>query len=139
MKNSFNTLLVFLSALILIQFTGCSQEVKEVEVEKDCVTTKITEGQFSLSVYIEAKEGKEEELKKELIALVEPTRNEKGCLYYVLHTDPNDSGRFLFYENWENAELWDAHLNSDHIKAFGAKAGDLVANELDVTNWIIHE
>ena len=85
MKNSMKSLLVILSALVLIQFSGCSQEVA-----KDSVVTKLTEGQFTLSVYIEAIEGKEDELKKELIALVEPTRKEKGCIYYVLHTDPNN-------------------------------------------------
>lgn len=134
MKNSLKILIVFLSALVLVQFTGCSKD----EV-KDSVVTKLSDGQFTLAVLIESKEGKEEELKKELIALVEPTRNEKGCIYFVLHTDPKDNSRFLFYENWENVELWNAHLNSTHIKAFGAKAGDLVANTLDVTNWKIFE
>lgn len=134
MKNSFKTIIVFLSALVLIQFAGCSKEViKSNEI------TKLSDGQISLAVIVEAKEGKEKELKNALIALVEPTRNEKGCIHYVFHTDPGNDSRFMFYENWESKELWDAHLNSPHLKAFGEKAGDLVANTLDVTNWKIFE
>jgi quinol monooxygenase YgiN len=134
MKNSMKSLLLILSALVLIQFSGCSQGVV-----KDGVVTKLNDGQITLAVIIEAKEGKEAELKKALLAIVEPTRAEKGCLHYVLHTDPKDDGRFMFYENWENVELWNDHLNSPHIKAFGEKAGELVANQLDVTNWVIYE
>ena len=134
MNNSMKSLIVFLSVLVLINFTGCSKDVV-----KNGVVSKLSDGQITLAVIVEAKEGKEQELKKALMALVEPTRNEKGCIHYVLHTDPKDDSRFMFYENWENVELWNAHLNSAHIKAFGDKAGDLVANSLDVTNWKIYE
>jgi quinol monooxygenase YgiN len=100
---------------------------------------KFSDAQISLAVIIEAQEGKEDELRKALIALIEPTRKEKGCINFVLHTDPANKGRFMFYENWENKELWNAHLNSPHITAFGNAAGNLVANTLDLTNWKIYE
>ncbi len=73
------------------------------------------------------------------IGLLEPTRNEKGCIDYILHTDPEDNSRFMFYENWENKELWNLHLGSPHIKAFGEKISDKLAEPLDLTNWKIYE
>ena len=47
-----------------------------------------------------AKPGQEAELKKALIALVAPTRQEKGCLNYDLHVSAEDPTKFLFHENW---------------------------------------
>ena len=77
---------------------------------------KQADGQLSLAVVIKAKEGHEEAVKKGCIGLLEPTRKEKGCINYTLHMDPNDKGRFMFYENWESKELWDIHLATPHIK-----------------------
>ena len=48
-------------------------------------------------------------------------------------------GRFMFYENWESKELWDLHLDTPHIKAFGENIGPLVAEPLDVTNWKLYD
>lgn len=47
-----------------------------------------------------AKRGMENRLRQELIALVEPTRREPGCINYDLHQDRDDPVQFLFYENW---------------------------------------
>jgi len=65
----------------------------------------------------QAKPGKEAELKKALIGLVAPTRQEAGCLNYDLHASPEDPAKFLFHENWTSKALLDAHLQSAHIKA----------------------
>lgn len=128
-KNNLGGLLVL---LFFFQFSGCTKEVvKNTEI------SKISENQISLAVIVKAKDGREEELKKALIALVGPTRKEEGCINYTFHIDPNDKSRFMFYENWESKKLLDAHLNAPHIKAFGEKAGELVANTLDLTNWIM--
>ena len=43
-----------------------------------------------------AKPGKEEELRRELLALVEPTRREEGCVQYDLHVSTEERGRFVF-------------------------------------------
>ena len=134
MKSYLQSLAVMIFILSSVQFTGCSKEVvKSHEI------TKLSDAQITLAVFIQAQEGKEAELRKALIALIEPTRKEKGCINFVLHTDPADNGRFLFYENWENKKLWEEHLNSPHIMAFGNEAGNLVANKLDLTNWKIYE
>ena len=57
-----------------------------------------------------------DEIKAALIALIERTRAQAGCVNYDLHQDNNDPHHFLFYENW--AELWQAHRDSSHLNAF---------------------
>lgn len=128
-------IVLMFSGLVILIF-GCGQP--EPQAVKTMIV-KQSEGQLSLAVVIKAKEGHEETVKNACIGLLEPTRKEKGCINYTLHMDPNDSGRFLFYENWENAELWGAHLETPHIKAFGDNIGPLLAEELDVTNWKLYD
>jgi len=75
---------------------------------------------------IKAKPGKEKALAFELIKLVAPTLVEAGCWQYDMHRDREDPGNFLFFENWETKEQWQAHMESPQLKAYQAVAGDLV-------------
>ena len=76
---------------------------------------------------MKAKPGKEEDLRRAVLALIEPTRNEEGCVQYDLHAHTSDPGRFVFYENWTSRDHLDRHLASPHLRAFGAASGDLLA------------
>ena len=67
---------------------------------------------------VEANADKVEFIKSELIKLIEPTRNEDGCLQYDLHHDNENPAVFIFYENWESRELWQNHMESSHLKAY---------------------
>ena|SRR5579872_2905443 len=75
---------------------------------------------------LHAKAGKEEDLRRALLALIEPTRREEGCVQYDLHVHTHDPGRFVFYENWVSREHLDRHLASDHLTRFRALADDLL-------------
>ncbi|MBT5924989.1 MAG: antibiotic biosynthesis monooxygenase [Verrucomicrobia bacterium] len=72
---------------------------------------------------IEAKSDKIELVKTELQKLVEPTLNEAGCVQYDLHQDNQNPAVFLFFENWENRELWQDHMNNTHLAEY-VKATD---------------
>ena len=76
---------------------------------------------------IEAKADRIERVKSELQKLVAPTLKEAGCLQYDLHQDNEDPAVFLFYENWESRELWQAHMNSSHIAAYAKATEGAVA------------
>ena len=52
-----------------------------------------------LVVALRAKPGKEEQLKRDLRAVVEPSRQEPGCLRYELFEDRSDSSLFVFIEH----------------------------------------
>lgn|SRR5574340_1064305 len=84
---------------------------------------------------MQAKPGKEEELKKQLLALIEPTRKEEGCVQYDLHVSTESAGQFVFYENWRSRELLDRHLASAHLRAFVAVAGDLLAEPARIVTY----
>lgn len=59
-------------------------------------------------------------VKAELEKLVPITRAEAGCLPYDLHQDNDNPAHFLFYENWESRELWQTHMNAQHLKDYTA-------------------
>jgi quinol monooxygenase YgiN len=55
----------------------------------------------------------------ELLKLIEPTcTKDAGCISYVLYRDQNDPSVFFFLETWENEELLNRHLDSDHFRSF---------------------
>lgn len=87
-----------------------------------------------LSAKITAKPGKVEELEKELKALIEPTRAEQGCLSYNLYTSRKEAGVFLFFESWASRTEWEAHMKTDHLKAFFAKEKELIA-DIEIAEW----
>ncbi len=83
---------------------------------------------------IEANIDQVEFVKAELVKLIEPTRQEQGCLQYDLHQDNERPEIFVFYENWQSRELWQAHMNNEHLKEYmlntqGAVA-DFTLNEM---------
>lgn len=72
-------------------------------------------------VSLRAKKGKEEELRRDLIAVVEPSRKDEGNLRYELFVDENDPGRFVFVEHWASAEAQHKHhTQGPHIQRFHA-------------------
>lgn len=67
---------------------------------------------------IEANPDQIEFVKAELLKLIEPTLKEAGCIQYDLHQDNENPAVFLFYENWETRELWQQHMNNDHLTKY---------------------
>jgi quinol monooxygenase YgiN len=65
-----------------------------------------------------AKKESIEDVKTALLNILEPTRNEAGCLLYELHQDLDDPSIFMFYEIWETVNHWKAHDHQPHIEAF---------------------
>jgi quinol monooxygenase YgiN len=75
---------------------------------------------------IRARAGHEDAVHAELQKLVEPTRQEQGCIQYDLHRDNDDPARFLFFENWETRDLWQTHIASDHLARYGEATEDMI-------------
>ncbi len=79
---------------------------------------------FFIGVSLYAKEGREDELRASLIAVVEPSRNDEGNLRYELFADQNDSRRFIFLEHWASAEAQNRHhTQTEHIRHFQKDGG----------------
>lgn len=71
---------------------------------------------------------KRELVKQELEKLIAPTQAEEGCIQYDLHQDNEDANHFLFFEQWESRDLWQAHMKNDHLAAFLNSTEGAVAN-----------
>jgi quinol monooxygenase YgiN len=91
---------------------------------------------ISLIATITAKKDKIEEVKAELLNLVEHTRKEEGNLQYALHQDPQNEQVFIFFEQFKDQVAFDFHASQPYISAFMAKADDLLekAGELRFLN-----
>lgn len=73
---------------------------------------------LTIVAHITAKPDQIERVKAELLKLIPTTLLEAGCLQYDLHQDNEKPAHFLFFESWESHELWQAHMDSQHLKDF---------------------
>jgi quinol monooxygenase YgiN len=96
----------------------------------------MAEDPIVLNVHFEAVPGREEDLVRELTALVEPTRKEPGCHTYELHIDPENRGKLMFHEKFTDQAALDFHVNSPHFQKFlsNREKSDPVARQT-VTRW----
>jgi len=67
---------------------------------------------------IKAKADKIELVKRELEKLIGITRLEEGCVQYDLHQDNESPAHFMFFENWVSRELWQRHMDAQHLKDY---------------------
>lgn len=72
--------------------------------------------QLSLVAFIYAKPGRESELKSRLMALVDLSRAETGCINYDVHQSLEDPTIFVMYENWQGRSDLDAHFNMPYME-----------------------
>jgi quinol monooxygenase YgiN/catechol 2,3-dioxygenase-like lactoylglutathione lyase family enzyme len=86
-------------------------------------------------VRIRAKEGREAEVRRELLDLLAPTRSEKGCLAYDMHEMPDEPTLFLFHETWESDRDLDRHLMEPHVQRWIEKADALLAEPMQLSRW----
>jgi len=56
------------------------------------------------------------ELRGHLLALVEPSRADPGCVTYILHEVIDSPGTFVFYEGWEDIAAIDAHIATEKLQ-----------------------
>ena len=84
---------------------------------------------------IEAKPGCAGRVRKALLALIPPTRAEKGCIDYELHNQRGSKRVFLFYENWLSKSCLDRHLRQKHLKDFDRQTRSLLACPVSITLW----
>jgi quinol monooxygenase YgiN len=68
--------------------------------------------------HFQAAPGYEEELRRQLHAIVDAPRGELGCMVYELHRDPENSAKFMFYEEFASQAALDDHLVTEHFRRF---------------------
>lgn len=84
--------------------------------------------EFCLMVTLRAEKGQENDLRRHLEALVEPSRREPGNLRYDVYADRDDPCRFIVLEIWASEEDQHRHhTTAPHIQAFNASTAHHVA------------
>ena len=58
--------------------------------------------QITVLAIARAKPGMEAELGKRLLAMVEPSRTEEGCISYDMHQSNEDPAIWMAYETWRS-------------------------------------
>lgn len=81
--------------------------------------------------------GREEAARGELEALVATVvREERDCGGIRVLRDGGDPARIRLVEHWSSREAYlGPHMETPHIKAFIARAGELVAGPPDTSFW----
>ena len=64
--------------------------------------------------------------------LVPPTRDETGCISYDLYESATEAGTFITVETWKAQSDLDAHMQSEHIAATFAAAGQALAGAPEI-------
>ncbi|MBM3140682.1 MAG: antibiotic biosynthesis monooxygenase [Chloroflexi bacterium] len=78
--------------------------------------------------------GKEAQMQAELEKMVAAVDgNEPGVAVYSLHTVQDQPGVFLFYEQYASQEAFQAHGQTDHMKALGAALRELSGGRPEIT------
>jgi quinol monooxygenase YgiN/quercetin dioxygenase-like cupin family protein len=67
--------------------------------------------------FIQGREGKGGEVKRELLSLTAPTRAEPGAITYDLYQSVDRPDRFMRIEVWRDAEALELHKATPHLKA----------------------
>ncbi|APR77973.1 Antibiotic biosynthesis monooxygenase [Minicystis rosea] len=80
---------------------------------------------YAVVAEVRAKPGKENELRRVTLPLVEKVRGEPNNLVYFLHEDRATPGHFLFYEIFATRADFEAHNATPHVKEWFAKLPDL--------------
>jgi quinol monooxygenase YgiN len=61
-----------------------------------------------------------------LTELVEPSRQESGCLRYHVHQNRAVPEEFFVFAEWASEEEFEAHLSSPHIEEAFIEGGELL-------------
>ncbi|MGJ3627977.1 putative quinol monooxygenase [Sphingomonas sp. MMS24-JH45] len=77
--------------------------------------------------FVSVKEGQEAAFEEAAATCVAASRAEAGVLHYDLWREAEGERRYVFNELYQDQAAVQAHMGSDHFKAFGLAARDLAA------------
>ena len=108
--------------------------VVEIAVTATIPTEAKAENRVHLTAVLTAKPGQADALHRELLRLVVPSRNEKGCIQYEVYRSKRklngekEEGTFILHEIWTNREALDAHFQMPYVKEFVKKRETVIEN-----------
>ena len=121
MKTNFK-FLAFSYTLLTSFFTISTVQPKEITMQKA----------HTVVCVLEAKSGKENDLKQILLSVAEKSRQEATNREYRLHQDKANPAQFVLYENWESAEKHALQFEKTYIKELVGQLENLLAKPYQV-------
>ncbi|MBS4688865.1 antibiotic biosynthesis monooxygenase [Aeromonas sobria] len=91
---------------------------------------KMNEEKLVSIAVLKARAGMREQLRRELLKLIEPTRREQGNLDYVLFELRGEPDTFYMREAFVSQAALDCHCQTDYFQAFAKQAESLLAEPL---------
>jgi quinol monooxygenase YgiN len=85
-----------------------------------------------LTAVIQAKPGKEQELKNLLMSLFPKVSQEVGVIEYKLHSAQSVPGKFFFYEKYRDRQTLDQHSNTPYLQDVFSKMDGLISEKPQV-------
>ena len=82
--------------------------------------------------FMEAKEGKGQELIKHLLSIVAPTRKEEGNMAFVPCISLDNANQIMVDEVWTSKEALDSHFKTDHMKDVSPKISSILTKPLEI-------
>lgn len=77
------------------------------------------------------------EVREILSTLVEPTRQESGCLSYELLQSSSDPSDFVFVEKWASIAAEQAHFETPHILGALQQLSGLLAADPEIRRYVV--
>lgn len=77
------------------------------------------------------------EVQAVLLSLIEPTRQESGCLRYELLQNAANPTDFTFVEEWADAAALETHFTTPHLQAALAQVPPLLAATPDIRRYTV--
>ncbi len=95
----------------------------------------MSDARIKVVAHVRAQAGKEEDLKKVMLSLIEPTRKEAGCIRYELYQNKEDTADLTFVEDWESDAALDAHMKTPHFQTAVGQIPLLAAGAPDIRRY----
>ena len=90
-----------------------------------------------VAVRVHVKTGKREEFIKLAQGMLEPSRDEKGCISYNFYADTQDADAFIYFEEWESGEALKLHTRSGHYSRYADQVLPLLQRAPEVRVYTV--
>lgn len=80
---------------------------------------------FTVMIAGIAKSGMEEYVRKNLIEIMQHSKNDSGCITYNIHESINTPGEFMVYMTWKDEASFDQHNQKPEMQEFKKKLAPL--------------
>ena len=84
-----------------------------------------------------ARPGRVDDLGAGLLALVEQTRTEEGCLRCEIYQSSDDPHGWMVHEDWRSRADFDAHMSTSHVAMFMARVPELCGERVEIRRYAV--